>query len=198
MSMADKIREAVARVHARQSYRPDHRVRRAAEVDMNSVDLIGTPEDASLRQSLAAIVNRQFCLGVKYTEQQTRADRDGAHPEIIEFGRLLVKRMRRLDVPMFEVTMWRTMADQQSAYVLGHSNAKPGESAHNFGCAVDVIHGVKGWNLTRQEWSIIGHVGKELAEQRGLKVTWGGDWRRLWDPAHWELTEWRSNKMVRA
>jgi hypothetical protein len=151
-----------------------------------------------LRQSLAAIANRQFCQGVKYSEQQMRADRDGAHPEIIEFGRLLVKRMRRLDVPMFESTMWRTMDDQQAAYVMGHSSAKPGQSAHNYGCAVDVIHGVKGWDLTRQEWSIIGHVGKELAAQRGFKLTWGGDWKRPWDPAHWELTEWRSNKMVRA
>ncbi|WP_137934845.1 M15 family metallopeptidase [Mesorhizobium comanense] len=197
--MADKIREAVARLNARQSYRPDHRIRRAPErVITPPVTSNEDQEDGSLRQSLAAIADRQFCLGVKYSEQQMRADRDGAHPDIIEFGRLLVKRMRRLDVPMFESTMWRTMDDQQSAYVLGHSNAKPGQSAHNYGCAVDVIHGVKGWNLSRQEWSIIGHVGKELAAQRGFKLTWGGDWQRLWDPAHWELTEWRSNKMVRA
>jgi hypothetical protein len=192
MSIADKVREAVARLHARQSYLPDHRVRRAPESPFPTPP--DAPEDASLRQSLASIADRQFCLGVKYSEQQLRADRTIAHPEIDDFGRLLVKRMRRLDVPMFVSTLFRGRDDQESAYVLGHSKAHWGQSAHNFGCAVDVIHGVKGWGLTRQEWSIIGHVGKELAAQRGLKVTWGGDWERPWDPAHWELTDWRALK----
>lgn len=193
MSVADKVREAVARLHARQSFLPDHRVRRAPERVLEP-PVISNDDEVSLRQSLASIADRQFCLGVKYSEQQMRANRTIANPEIDDFGRLLVKRMRRLDVPMFVATLYRGRDDQNSAYVLGNSNAKWGQSAHNFGRAVDVIHGTKGWNLSRQEWSIIGHVGKELAEQRGLKVTWGGDWKRPWDPAHWELTDWRTLK----
>ncbi|WP_292208216.1 M15 family metallopeptidase [Mesorhizobium sp.] len=143
-----------------------------------------------MRNSLASIADRKFCEGVKYSDQQLRADRRAAHPDIVGFGRLLVWRMRRLNVPMFESTVWRTMDDQQAAYVLGHSKAKPGESPHNFGMAVDVIHGVRGWDLSRAQWSIIGHVGKELAAQRGLRLTWGGDWK-FYDPAHWELHGWR-------
>lgn len=217
MSMADKIREAVGRLHARQSFKPDHRVRRAPEtawpppLSGNSYTVAApgdvkrfldpetlSPDERSLRESLSGIVDRQFCLGVRYGEQQMRADRREAHPDIVEFGRLLVKRMRRLDVPMFEVTMWRDRDDQDAAYVKGRSNARFGQSAHNFGCAVDVIHGTKGWDLSRQQWAIIGHVGKELAAQRGLKLTWGGDWEKLWDPAHWELSTWRGRLSIKS
>ncbi|RWQ34082.1 MAG: M15 family peptidase [Mesorhizobium sp.] len=187
MNLADKLREAVARLHARQSYLPVHKVRRAAETPIEA-----PPDaDAGLRQSLASIADRKFCEGVKYSEQQLRADREGAHPDVIEFGRLLVKRMRKLNVPMFESCMWRTMDDQQAAYVLGNSKAKPGESPHNYGCATDVIHGIRGWDLSRQQWAIVGHVGKELAAQRGFKMIWGGDWK-FYDPAHWELAGWRA------
>lgn len=190
MSMADKIHEAAARVFARQSHRPNHKVRVAPESGLDPPPM--SNEEATLREALAAIADRQFCLGTKYRDQQGRADFKGVDPSIEEFGRLLVKRMRRLDVPMFVVTAMRGEADQNAAFVLGTSNARFGQSAHNFGFAVDVIHGVKGWNLSRKEWSIIGHVGKELAGQRGIKVTWGGDWKRPWDPAHWELTDWRA------
>ncbi|RWP57964.1 hypothetical protein [Mesorhizobium sp.] len=153
-------------------------------------------DDFGLRQSLAAIADRNFCEGVKYSDQQLRADRREAHPDIVEFGRLLVKRLRRLNVPMFESSMWRTMEDQKAAYVRGVSNAKPGESPHNYGCAVDVIHGIRGWDLSKSQWAIIGHVGKELAAQKGFKLNWGGPDgpkdRFNWDPAHWELVGWRA------
>ncbi|TIM42883.1 MAG: M15 family metallopeptidase [Mesorhizobium sp.] len=193
MTIADKIREAVARLHARQSYIPTaHKVRRAFE----NPNPPSEADDFGLRQSLASIADRTFCEGVKFSDQQLRADRRAAHPDIVEFGRLLVKRLRRLNVPMYEHCMWRTMADQQAAYVLGHSKAKPGESPHNFGCAVDIVHGIRQWNLSKSQWSIVGHVGRELAAQKGFKLTWGGDWR-FYDPAHWELTDWPAHKITR-
>ena len=39
---------------------------------------------------------------------------------------------------------------------------------------------------------MIGGVGKEVARKMGLRVTWGGDFKSLYDPAHWELTDWRT------
>ncbi|TIS45687.1 M15 family metallopeptidase [Mesorhizobium sp.] len=153
--------------------------------------------ETSLRTSLAGAVNRAFCQSEKFVEQQWRADRQDAHADILLFEKLLVRRMRALDVPMFAPTMWRTADDQNSAYVRGTSKAKAGESPHNFGCAVDVIHGTKGWDLSRDQWAIVAHVGKELATQNGLKLVWGGGWK-FWDPAHWELADWRSHKIVRS
>lgn len=195
MSVAAKVREAVARLHARQSYIPDHRVRRAPESEV-----FPSPPpwpDTGYRAALAGMADRQFCLGVKYGDQQFEADIRAAHPVIVEFSRLLVRRLRVLDVPMYAHCVWRGEADQTAAYVAGHSNARWGESPHNYGCAVDVVHSVKLWGLSRDQWSIVGHIGKEVAAQRGFKLTWGGDWRKPWDPAHWQLTDWRSLKIER-
>lgn len=75
-------------------------------------------------------------------------------------------------------------------YVKGLSKAKAGQSAHNHGFAVDIVHGTKAWELTRKQWDLVGHIGKEVAASMGIHVEWGGDWS-FYDPAHWELANWR-------
>jgi len=139
---------------------------------------------------LRGIVDREFCFSERYRDQQGRADRTGAQPEILEFERKLIKRAFKLGVPLFAHAVVRTGDDQNRLFVKGVSKARAGESPHNFGAAVDLIHGTKAWSLTRKQWAIIGHIGKETAASAGIAVTWGGDWR-FYDPAHWELTGWR-------
>jgi len=93
-------------------------------------------------------------------------------------------------VPMYAHSVVRTASEQNALYVRGVTKAKAGESPHNCGCAVDLIHGRKAWDLGEKSWEVIGHIGKEIALQAGLKIEWGGDWK-FYDPAHWELAEWR-------
>lgn len=121
-----------------------------------------------------------------------RADRVGAHPEILEFERLLIKRLKKYGVPMFAHCVMRGEAEQNRVYIQGYSKSKWGQSAHNYGCAVDVIHGLKGWEIPRKSWEIIGHMGDELASQKGWKIKWGGTFKVPWDPAHWELENWKN------
>lgn len=191
MSIAAKVREAVARLHARQSYIPANHVRRAPETRPPP----DTGREDTYREALQALRDKPFCQGVKYTEQQMRADRDGAHPDILWFERTFVARMKRLDVPLFAATVWRGKDDQNAAYVKGVSKARYPYSPHNKGCAVDIVHGTKGWDLSERQWAIIGHIGHEIAAANGLKLTWGGkdhaDDKFGWDPAHWELSDWR-------
>lgn len=146
---------------------------------------------ATYADAIAEIKNPAFCLSKKYQEQQLRAVRIGAHPEIVEFERLLIRRMRKLGVPMFAHCVYRGERDQAMVYVAGNSRARWGESPHNFGCAVDIIHGLRAWSIPRRAWEVVGHVGKEVAKSKGLKVAWGGDFKNLWDPAHWELADWK-------
>ena len=140
---------------------------------------------------MAGMVDRDFCFSQKYQEQQARADRFGAQPEIVEFERKLVKRLFKLGVPVFAHCVIRGSQEQNRLFREGKSKARAGESPHNYGAAVDLIHGVKAWNLTRKQWALVGHIGKETAASAGLKVTWGGEWE-FYDPAHWELTQWRA------
>lgn len=142
-----------------------------------------------------------FLAGQKHQAQHWRADRQGAHPGIVGhkglqitgFEKLLIRRMAKLGVPMFATEVNRSPERQDELYAAGHSKAKRGSSPHQYGCAVDIVHGVKGWDLTLRQWEIVGHVGKEISLEYGWKVVWGGDWK-FYDPAHWEMEDWREYK----
>lgn len=150
--------------------------------------------------ALRAMINRAFLESEKHQGQQWRANREGAHPRILEFEKALVKRFASMGVPLFAHCVVRTPEDQTAAYVAGHSRIKGTDPYPHRAFAVDIIHGVKGWNLPEQSWDLIGHVGFEVAKNLGIGMVWGGDWdgdgdksdQKLYDPAHWELAYWRS------
>lgn len=37
-----------------------------------------------------------------------------------------------------------------------------------------VVHGRKGRYLSRHEWALIAHIGREISQQYGLPIRWGG------------------------
>lgn len=193
MSLSDKIREAVRRVAERQPVLPDPR--RAKRVFPAAPPKPVT--DAGYSTALSGMVDTEFIKTVKYGEQQYRADTLGADPIILEFSTLLVRRMRALGVPMFPHCVWRDKEAQEQAYQLGFSKVRYPLSPHNKGCAVDIVHSTRAWDLTPRQWLVVGHVGKELAASKGWKLDWGGDWKNKptdevgWDPAHWELSNWK-------
>lgn len=142
--------------------------------------------------AMRAMVDKPFVASQRYKDQQMRANIVGAHPDILEFAKRLVARMRKQDVPLFVLNCVRGEAAQEEYFKTGMSRARYGQSAHNYGMAVDIIHGRKAYDLDRKSWDLLGHIGKEISVQAGIPITWGGDWKSLWDPAHWELEEWRS------
>ena len=65
------------------------------------------------------------------------------------------------------------------------TNAKPGESWHNYRCAIDVVPLVNGkpnWDGSDPIWQTIG----ELGEKAGLE--WAGRWRTFRELAHFQYT----------
>jgi len=163
---------------------------------MGQPDAAVFPPDATVAESfneaLRAMVDREFLASERHQHQHRRAVRDGCHPDLVEFERLFIKRMAKLGVPMFAAEFYRSPDRQNDMFALGHSKARAGHSAHQFGLGVDIVHGTKAWGLSERQWQLIGHTGKELAAQKGFKLVWGGDWKSIWDPAHWELKDWRS------
>lgn len=164
------------------------------------------------------MINRPFIQSQKYKDQQMRADRqfpyqfrqkyldednrdafymarkryfEDAHQDILEFERRLITRMRKQNVPLFCHCLWRDNAEQTRLFVTGRSKAKAGQSAHNWGMAVDIVHSTLAWELQPMSWALLGHIGKEISVQSGIAVTWGGDWS-FHDPAHWELSDWKA------
>lgn len=153
-------------------------------------ETVGVSDGVVYGAELRGMTDKAFCFSQKWQTQQGRAHRDGAHADILEFERRLISRCRKLGVPLFGHCVNRGAVEQNSLFVRGLSKARYGQSPHNYGLAVDIVHGTKAWDLTRRQWSIIGHIGKEVAAQLGIKVEWGGDWS-FYDPAHWELADWR-------
>jgi hypothetical protein len=87
----------------------------------------------------------------------------------------------------------RTWAEQAAEYAKGRTapgkvvtNAPPGHSWHNLGCAVDcapeVVAGVIDWNASHPQWKRMEEVG------RSLGLTAGADWPRLVDAPHFQYT----------
>lgn len=148
-------------------------------------------QSGGFAEALRGMVNRQFLVTEKHVHQHRRAVRAGAHPAILEFEKAFIRRMAKLGVPMHASEVYRTPDRQNDLYALGNSKAKAGQSPHQFGLAADLIHSVMGWNLDQRQWKLIGHVGKEIAVQKGLKLEWGGDWE-FYDPAHWQVKGWKA------
>lgn len=148
-----------------------------------------SPENETV---LLGLRDRAFMMGEKYAGQQLRASREGSRPEIVKFHDAFQRQLRALGVPMFAFTFIRSSSAQDAAYAAGNSRAQAGESPHNYGMAVDIVHSRRAWDLTRAEWNLIGHIGKDVAARNQLRIDWGGDWETIYDPAHWEMRRWRS------
>lgn len=122
-----------------------------------------------------------------------RASPEGMDMRMRGFARALLSEFHARGWPMFVYTYVRSDADQWRAFNAGHTKARPGQSPHNTGYAFDVVHYGRYWELSRKEWALVGLIGKEVARRRNLKVRWGGDWK-FYDPAHWELADWKAQR----
>nr|WP_321483034.1 hypothetical protein [uncultured Cohaesibacter sp.] len=154
--------------------------------------------------ALRQLMNKPYLATSNYREQQGRANRQGASQSIIDFEKAFVRDLRRRGIPFFCHNMFRTPADQDALFVKGVSRARGRESPHVHGLACDCVHSVHAWGLDRHSWQIIGHIGKEVATRLKIPIIWGGDWNdngqivlddpkeTLWDPAHWEIADWRT------
>jgi len=71
------------------------------------------------------------------------------------------------------------------------TNAKAGQSFHNYGLAIDVVPIINGkaiWDIKNPVWQKIAQIGREVGFQ------WGGDWTGFKDYPHFEFpkaTSWK-------
>lgn len=89
----------------------------------------------------------------------------------------------------------RTIAYQNSLYAQGRTkagekvtNAKGGQSPHNFGYAVDlcpVRNGKLWWNAPEKYWTALGNIAE------GMGLTWGGHFKSILDKPHVESPKWK-------
>ncbi|TIX14744.1 MAG: M15 family metallopeptidase [Mesorhizobium sp.] len=158
-------------------------------------DELPIPETAIVsggyREALNSIRDRAYLMGERYAMQQMRADRAGMNMQLLGFLDAFQRQLRALGVPMFVAEFVRSCERQDELRAAGMSKAVCGKSAHQYGLAFDLVHSKHAWGLTKQQWTLIGHIGKSVAARGRMKIDWGGDWHDPYDPAHWQVRGWR-------
>ena len=96
------------------------------------------------------------------------------------------------NIDLLVTSTYRDAESQNALYAQGRTapgkivtNAKAGDSWHNWRCAVDVVPLVNGkpdWDGSHPVWAEIGRLGKEA----GLE--WAGEWHSFKELAHFQYT----------
>jgi peptidoglycan LD-endopeptidase CwlK len=113
------------------------------------------------------------------------------HPELAKRVRLLIEDLAKAGMQIEVVQGLRTFAEQDALFAQGRTkpgnvvtNARGGQSNHNYGLAVDVVpfsNGKPNWNAPNSIWMAIG------AEAEKLGMEWGGNWKKFIDKPHIQL-----------
>ncbi len=95
-------------------------------------------------------------------------------------------------IDLLVTSTYRDNQSQEALYAQGRTkpgvkvtNARAGQSFHNYRCAVDVVPMMNGkpvWNVKDPVWQRVGTLGKAA----GLE--WAGDWTRFKEYAHFQYT----------
>ena len=103
--------------------------------------------------------------------------------------------LKRRGIHADAVNGFRSFSEQSRLYAQGRTqpgpkvtNAKAGQSPHNYGYAMDyipVVNGKRTYSVSKWWWFKFGLA----AWAAGL--TWGGSWKRFLDRPHVELPGWK-------
>lgn len=119
-----------------------------------------------------------FTFGAK-----SLAKLEGVHPDLV---RVLKRAIKLTPVDFSVVEGVRTRKRQAELFAAGAS--KTMNSRHLTGHAVDIAPYVAG--SIRWDWPLFHQIApamKRAAQELGVPVVWGGDWRTFKDGPHWEL-----------
>ena len=111
------------------------------------------------------------------------------HPKIREKAREFILKAKENGIELRVTSGLRTWEEQDKLYAQGRTapgskvtNARGGESNHNYGLAFDVVPMENGKpNYSSKEWNKIGDIGKSVGFE------WGGDWKTIVDKPHFEM-----------
>ena len=108
---------------------------------------------------------------------------DGVHPDLVAVVKLAIK---RTPVDFTVLEGMRSEGRQKALYASGAS--KTLNSRHLTGHAVDLapyVNGEVSWAWP--SYYPLADAIKEAAEELGVTIEWGGDWKSFKDGPHWQL-----------
>lgn len=140
--------------------------------------------DDSLKGWLNWKTVENFSFGKDRGNLPMIADLNALHPYFRDRVLQLINLCKEKGIQLEVVETYRTHAKQREYKMMGrrYTRTPPGYSRHQYGLAVDVvpvINNVPQWN-NYQLWRKVGLIGEKLG------FRWGGRWRYLYDPGHFE------------
>lgn len=120
---------------------------------------------------------------------------------LLNINATLVEFAHKLDevMPILVLHGYRSIEEQNALYAQGRTapgkrvtNAKGGQSAHNFGMAIDVAP--EPWNPNNESKfdEMVKHARKIIADNN-YPITCGADFASI-DRPHFEITGWKDKK----
>ena len=113
-------------------------------------------------------------------------------PPVRERVERMIAACKAEGIDLLVTSTYRDNASQEALYAQGRTapgrivtNARAGQSYHNYRCAVDVVpirNGKAIWDAKDPVWQRIGALGKAA----GLE--WAGDWKRFKEFPHFQYT----------
>ncbi len=123
------------------------------------------------------------------------------NPQLANRIRAMAADLKAQGIDIMVTSGYRSFAEQNALYAQGRTkpgnivtNARGGQSLHNYGLAIDVVplgaNGQPDWNVPNSVWQKIGAAGK----RQGME--WGGDWTSFVDRPHFQMTAGRSTSSL--
>lgn len=122
-------------------------------------------------------------------------DIDMLHPKVAAMCRKHIGLCADRGIDLLITSTYRDAESQNALYEQGRTtpghivtNAKAGQSFHNFHCAYDVVpirNGKPVWGTTGEDGKLWDQVGS-LGKQAGLE--WAGEWSTFRELAHFQYT----------
>jgi len=117
---------------------------------------------------------------------------DDLLPAVKERVQKFLNAAKYAGIDLLVTSTYRDNESQNALYAQGRTapgkivtNAKAGQSFHNYCCAVDIVPLVNGkpvWDTSYQVWQTVGKLGKDA----GLE--WAGDWVTFKEFPHFQYT----------
>lgn len=143
-----------------------------------------TPEPEESWKNWTIVEN--FTFGKDRGDLPMIADLDALHPYFRDKIITLMAMCKSKGIELAIVESYRTHSKQNEYKSMGknYTRSGGGKSKHQYGLAIDVvpiIDSVAQWDNAKL-WRKVGVIGEQL----GLR--WGGRWKSLYDPGHFEWT----------
>ncbi|QGH73244.1 MAG: D-alanyl-D-alanine carboxypeptidase [Podoviridae sp. ctKoA10] len=118
----------------------------------------------------------KFILGKRSTDNLV-----GVHPDLVR----VVKRALELSEVDFTVIEGLRTKERQ-AELLKQGFTKTMNSRHIIGQAVDIVPLPVDWN-NKARFGLVAVAMKKAADELGVKITWGGDFKTFVDLPHYQI-----------